>query len=67
MKILFYDLETTGIHPETASIIQLAGIMTELNENNELPPLGGFNYTMKPRAGREVDLSVLEINGFTME
>lgn len=67
MKILFYDLETTGIHPETASIIQLAGIMTELTESNEIKPLGGFNYTMKPRTGREVDLSALDINGFTME
>lgn len=67
MKILFYDLETTGIHPETTSIIQLAGIMTELTESNEIKPLGGFNYTMKPRTGREVDLSALDINGFTME
>lgn len=67
MKILFYDLETTGLHPETASIIQLAGIMTEFTENNEIKPLGGFNYTMKPRVGREIDLAALEINGFTME
>ena len=36
MKILFYDLETTGLHPETASIIQLAGIMTEFTEDNEV-------------------------------
>lgn len=67
MKLLFYDLETTGLHPETASIIQLAGIMTELDESNEIKPLDGFNYTMKPRAGREIDLSALDINGFTME
>lgn len=67
MKILFYDLETTGLHPETASIIQLAGIMTEFTENNEIKPLGGFNYTMKPRVDREIDLAALEINGFTME
>ena len=67
MKILFYDLETTGLHPETASIIQLAGIMTEFTEDNEVKPLGGFNYTMKPRVGREVDSSALDINGYTME
>ena len=67
MKILFYDLETTGLHPETASIIQLAGIMTEFTEDNKVKPLGGFNYTMKPRVGREVDSSALDINGYTME
>lgn len=67
MKILFYDLETTGLHPETAAIIQLAGILVELTENNDIKPISGFNYTMKPRVGREIDSSALDINGFTME
>ena len=67
MKILFYDIKTTGLHPKTASIVQIAGIMTEFTEDNEVKLLGGFNYTMKPRVGREVDSSALDINGYTMK
>ena len=67
MKILFYDLETTGIHAETAAIIQLSGILIELNENNDIKPISGFNYTIKPRIGKEIDSSALAINGITTE
>jgi uncharacterized protein YprB with RNaseH-like and TPR domain len=36
MKILFYDLETTGLSSNDCGIVQLAAIMTEFDENNQL-------------------------------
>jgi DNA polymerase-3 subunit epsilon len=68
MKILFYDLETTGIDYKQDAIIQFAGILTEINEiNNEISILDKFNYEMRPAAGKRIDLASLDINGYTLE
>lgn len=67
MKILFYDLETTGLSSEECGIVQLAAIMTELDEHNNLHILDEINVEMCPRAGKRIESVALEVNGYSLQ
>ncbi len=61
-KVLYFDVETTGLDPKKHAIIQLAGIIE----------VGGvvvdeFNIYMQPHEGAEIDKKALEVNGVTRE
>jgi len=62
MKILYYDLETTGLDHKLHAPIQFAGL---LEINGEL--VAELDYTMKPYPNDLVDAKALEVNGRTME
>lgn len=62
MKILYYDLETTGLNPKQHAPIQFAGL---LEINGEV--VAELDYTMKPYPNDLVDQKALEVNGRTME
>lgn len=62
MKILYYDLETTGLDPKLHAPIQFAGL---LEINGEL--VAEIEYTMKPYPNDLVDAAALQVNGRTME
>ncbi len=63
MKVLFYDLETTGFGFDKCAIIQLAGIMTDIDVDGKIKPLDAINLKMRPRKGKMIDMRSLEING----
>lgn len=67
MKLLFYDLETTGFGFEKCAIIQLAGIMVDIDTQNSIKPLEAINLKMKPRQGKIVDKRALEVNNYSVE
>lgn len=68
MKLLFYDLETTGLHAATCGIHQLAGAIAEYDErSNALKFLDNFNFKMRPHKGKRVYPSALEVGGITMD
>ena len=48
MKILFYDLKTTGINPDNAGIYEILGILTNIDINNIASELTRFNLKMNP-------------------
>lgn len=62
MKILYYDLETTGLDHNLHAPIQFAGL---LEINGEL--VEELDYKMKPYPNDLVDAKALEVNGRTME
>lgn len=67
MKFLFFDLETTGFGFDKCAIIQLGGIMVDVDENFNMKPLDGINLKMCPSYGKMIDQRSLEINGYTIE
>ena len=67
MKFLFYDLETTGFGFDKCAIIQLGGIMVDVDEKFNMKPLDGINLKMCPAYGKMIDKRSLEINGYTIE
>lgn len=62
MKILYYDLETTGLDHKQHAPIQFAGLL-EIDGQLEME----LNYTMKPYPDDLIDRRALEVNGRTME
>lgn len=67
MKFLFFDLETTGFGFDKCAIIQLGGIMVDVDDNFNMKPLDGINLKMCPDYGKMIDQRSLEINGYTIE
>lgn len=67
MKILFFDLETTGFGFEKCAIVQLGGIIAELDLNNNLKPLDAINLKMRPRKGKWIDQRSFAFTGFTVD
>lgn len=61
MKLLFFDLETTGFGAEKCAIIQLGGIMCDLSTDMKLTPVDAINIKMKPRKGKWIDKRALEV------
>lgn len=61
-KVLYLDVETTGLNPSKCSIIQLAGIIEIDGEEKEI-----FNILMRPFEGSEISEEALNINGRTRE
>lgn len=62
MKILFFDLETTGLQPNRHGIHQLSGEIVIGNETKEK-----FNFNVQPNPKAEITDAALEIAGVTKE
>lgn len=62
MKILFFDLETTGLMPNKHGIHQISGEITINGETKEK-----FNFNVKPNPKAEITDTALEIAGVTRE
>lgn len=60
-KIIYLDLETTGLSPETHGIIQIGGEIEIGGETKEK-----FNFLVKPFKGQLISKEALEINKRTM-
>ena len=67
MKILFYDLETTGFGFKKCAIIQFAGIMADIGTDNRIRPLEAIDLKMQPRQGKMIDMRALEVNGYSLD
>ncbi|KKN00441.1 hypothetical protein LCGC14_1137750 [marine sediment metagenome] len=61
-KIMYVDVETTGLEPSKHSIVQLAGIIEIDDVEKER-----FNLRMRPKEDTEIDPRALEIIGKTTE
>ncbi|KAA6231795.1 3'-5' exonuclease [Chlorobium phaeovibrioides] len=61
-KVLWFDLETTGIDPERNGIIQFAGL-AEIDG----AVVESFEIKMQPHEGAQIDDEALEVTGFTRE
>src|SRR5574344_417139 len=66
MKILFYDLETTGV-TEKSAIIQLAAILIDINEFGNISLIDKFNEHMCPQEPFEYFAEAFEKNGMSLE
>ena len=62
MKILFFDVETTGLDPVKNDIIQIAGIIEIDGQIKE-----EFNIKMQPMDYSTVEQGALDVNGITIE
>ena len=67
MKYLFFDLETTGFGFDKCAIIQLGGIIVDVDTELNMKPLDAINLKMCPGYGKMIDQRSLEINGYTLE
>lgn len=62
MKILYFDVETTGTDPVKNSIVQLSGLI-EINHK----VVDKFNIECRPREGAEIHPKALQVTGLTAE
>jgi DNA polymerase-3 subunit epsilon len=60
-------LETTGFGFDKCAIIQLAGIIVDMDVDGSLKPLDAINLKMRPRTGKFADMRALEINGYSLD
>jgi DNA polymerase-3 subunit epsilon len=67
MKLLFFDLETTGFGCDKCAIVQIGAIAVELDSNNNLKPIDAINLKMRPRKGKWVDQRSFAFTGFTID
>lgn len=67
MKILFFDLETTGLGYDKAGIVELAAILMEMDDQNNLKTLDKIDLHICPRPNKFIDQESLKINGLTEE
>lgn len=67
MKVLFYDLETTGLDPAKCAIIQFGGILVDIDIDGNFKPLDAIDLKMKPRAGKWIDTLALEAIGTSLD
>lgn len=63
-RILFYDLETTGLNPRRHGIWQLAGLIYDCNKDQVITE---FDYKMKPLNVEYADPKALKMGGITMD
>lgn len=61
-KILFFDLETTGVDPKIHGIHQIAGMIEIDGEIKER-----FNYQVKPFVEKVIEDEALKVAGVTLE
>lgn len=62
MKLLYLDLETTGLDPKENGIIQISGIIEIDGCEKEI-----FDFRVQPFPGQIVTTEALEINNLAME
>lgn len=61
-KILFYDLETTGVNPYKNAIHQISGIVLIDNKIRER-----FDFRVKPNPEQQIEESALKVSKVTKE
>lgn len=62
MKTVFYDLETTGIDPEKAAVIQIGAILDVDGEE-----VDRIDIKLKPHDGAYVDSKAMAVTGISMD
>lgn len=62
MKVLFFDLETTGVLVNLHGIHQISGAVVIDGEIKEK-----FNFKVQPKPGAMIDAKALEVGGITEE
>lgn len=62
MKVLYFDVETTGLNPQVDFITQLSGLVEVDGELVE-----EFNYFLRPPKGTPVSAESLEVTGKTID
>lgn len=62
MKVLYFDLETTGLHPAKNGIHQISGILEVDGVIKEK-----FNYKVQPNPKSKIDEEALKVSGVTKE
>lgn len=68
MKIMFYDLETTGLLPSVCGIHQISGAITELvHSENRVRIIENFDFKVRPFVGKRVYSSALEVGGLSYD
>lgn len=60
-KIAFVDLETTGLNPLKAEILEIGAIVYDINEGT----IQEYNAKIKPLRIESADPKALEVNGYT--
>lgn len=67
-KYLFIDTETTGKQPvDKYSLIQVAGVICEEEDDRSLTEVSSFNLRMAPWPNDLIEAQALEVNGETIE
>jgi DNA polymerase III subunit epsilon len=66
-KLCFLDCETTGIDVKKNALIQVAGVMCEIDKDGKLVELGRVDLRMAPFASDIIDDEALKINGVKRE
>jgi len=61
-KLLYFDVETTGLDPKVHDIIQLSGLIEYDNE-----VVDGFNFVIRPSNFEAINPDALAVNGKTVE
>lgn len=68
MKIMFYDIETTGLYASNCGIHQISGAIAEIRKDEKrVNILDHFNFKVKPFNGKRVYPSALEVGGITYD
>lgn len=62
MKILFYDVETTGVKYYENAIHQISGMIVEDGEIKEK-----FDFRVRPHEGAKIEQSALDVGKLTVE
>ncbi len=62
LKLLYFDVETTGTDPNVHDIVQLSGLIEYDNV-----VVDGFNYAIRPGNFDVIDPKALEITGLSVE
>jgi DNA polymerase-3 subunit epsilon len=61
-KMLYFDVETTGLDPQKHDIIQLSGLI-----EYDGKVVDGFNYRIRPQNFEAINQEALDVNGITVD
>ena len=65
MKLLFYDLETSGLDFNRNAILQIAAILVDIDVDGVISVLDAINLKMKPEPDKVIDKGALNVTGLT--
>lgn len=66
-KVLWLDVETTGLDPEKNGVVQIAGILELQAPYSTYSKCVEFSFQVRPFEGDEVADEALSVNGFSRE
>jgi len=67
MKLLFYDLETSGLDFNRNAILQIAAILIDIDVEGSFSVIDAINLKMRPSPEKIIDKGALNVNGLTMD